>query len=209
MKLSDFFKSKSTEPTYDFDTKEGIERWLIDKHVDNFTIHDDLVVDVDGDVNIACSKPALTEIPFQFGTVNGRFDIRSNNLTSLKGCPTEVGADFNCSENQLTTLEFGPKEVGENYYCDKNKLTSLEGAPREITENFTCGVNLLETLKGAPREVGKSFICTHNKLTTLEFLPKIIRGNLHCNTNKFGGVQPDTSMSQIDGRVFWRHASDD
>jgi hypothetical protein len=67
----------------------------------HYKINDDLTVDVDTDVNISCKY--LTNIPIQFGIVIGSFECQSNNLTSLKGCPTKVG-------------DFMGEEMGDDFY---------------------------------------------------------------------------------------------
>ena len=76
----------------------------------------------------------------KFGKVSGDFICEgtnsSNNLTSLKGAPQEVGGDFLCRENQLTSLEGAPQKVGGDFYCGKNELTSLKGAPKEVGGRF-------------------------------------------------------------------------
>ena len=77
--------------------KSEIEQWLKKYNITNYTIHDNLVVDVNGDVDV--SSKELTKLPFQFGKVTGKFDCGSNNLTSLQYCPTTVGRDFSCSNN--------------------------------------------------------------------------------------------------------------
>ena len=52
---------------------------------------------VNVDSNVELSGKELTSIPVQFGYVTGWFDCSDNNLTSLKGCPVEVGDWFACS----------------------------------------------------------------------------------------------------------------
>ena len=59
--------------------------------------------------------------------VPGYFDIGSNNLTSLEGCPNEVGDRFSCSSNPLTGLEGCPIKVGSYFACTGTNVTSLQG----------------------------------------------------------------------------------
>ncbi|MFW6130870.1 MAG: hypothetical protein ACOC56_06750, partial [Atribacterota bacterium] len=90
-------------------TKKEIKKWL-DKHqITNYTINDDLTVDVDENVDL--SHRNLTEMPIQFNKVNGT---------------------FYCTYNQLTSLVGAPKKVFGYFYCSNNKLTSLEGAPEKV-----------------------------------------------------------------------------
>jgi hypothetical protein len=104
--------------------REDIESWLKKYNIKNYTINDDLTVDVNGSVYI--SNTSLKEIPIQFNIVNGVFDCSHNELTSLKGCPKEVNGSFYCYNNKLTSLESGPTEVRGNFDCDNNELTSLD-----------------------------------------------------------------------------------
>ena len=83
-------------------TIEEIEEWLKLYNIENFTILEDLSVDVHGNVNLYNKK--LTHIPIQFGTVNGYFYCSDNSLTSLQGAPREVGGNFYCDNNSLTTF---------------------------------------------------------------------------------------------------------
>ena len=54
------------------------------------------------------------------------------NITSLEGCPEEVGGSFECSYTSITSLEGCPKKVGESFWCLGTKITSLKGAPVKI-----------------------------------------------------------------------------
>jgi len=90
--------------------KQEIENWLNEMGVRNFTINDDLTVDVNGNVDI--SYKYLTEIPVQFNKIKGVFDCGGNkNLKSLKGCPQIGVTIFLCYECDLRILEGAPKEI--------------------------------------------------------------------------------------------------
>jgi hypothetical protein len=102
--------------------------------IKNYTINKDGTVDVNGDVNL--SLRGLTEIPIKFGVVRGKFDVRFNNLLSLKNSPREVTGTFDCSgNNNLTSLKYGPKIAG-TYKCNFCNLQSSEGMPTKVTETF-------------------------------------------------------------------------
>jgi hypothetical protein len=48
-------------------------------------------------------------------------------LTSLEGCPSEVGGDFFCHKNKLTSLEDIHKQIkkiGGDFFCNGNKIKS-------------------------------------------------------------------------------------
>ena len=109
MKLRKLVEEKSQF----FKTREEVEAWLKKMMVKNYTINEDLTVDVDGNVSISDKK--ISVLPVKFKNVTGYFDCSLNKLTSLKGAP---------------------REVGRSFYCFKNKLTSLEGAPNRSRWRF-------------------------------------------------------------------------
>lgn len=132
-----------------------VKDWLDEMEVLNYTINDDLTVDVDGDVDMGYKR--LTEIPVQFGVVKGDFDINNNKLTSLKGCPNRVENSFFCNRNELTSLEGGPMYVDNYYKCSANKLTTLKGSPEYVGGDFACGSNRLTSTQYAPKHIGRHF----------------------------------------------------
>ena len=142
--------------------RESIEKWQKEYDIENYTINDDLTINVNGDVDLKYKE--LTEFPdyIQFGVVTGFFSCYKNQLTSLRGVPEKVNEDFICSHNRLTSLEGCPKKIGGSFDCNNNKLTSLEGAPEEIEGNFSCNYNNLTSLNGIPKKVGGKFECYHN-----------------------------------------------
>ena len=119
MKLKQIFESQF--PT----SKEEVEAVLKLYKIKNYTINDNLTVDVDGDVGIYNSH--LRSLPVKFGNVDGHFDCASNELTSLEGAPIAVGGSFYCNDNHLTSLIGAPREVGGDFYCSYNRLSSLDG----------------------------------------------------------------------------------
>ena len=116
--------------------KVQIVKWLDSYEIKNYTINDDLTIDVNGSVNLF--NQSLTCFPsfIKFNEVSGSFYCNSNKLTSLEGCPLTVGASFYCSNNQLTSLEGCPKTVGNNFECSYNQLTSLKGCPATVDFSF-------------------------------------------------------------------------
>jgi hypothetical protein len=117
------------------------------------------VVHVAGDVRL---KSQLSQLPVQFGHVDGEFHCQSKNLTSLQSAPLHVGGDFYCGGNQLTTLQGAPDHVGGEFYCGGNQLTTLQGAPDHVGGDFYCADNPLMSLQGAPDHVGVDFVCTYD-----------------------------------------------
>lgn len=159
---------------------DQVKSWLDKMEIQNYTINDDLTVDVNGDVIL--DEHDLTEIPIQFGRVERYFSCSYNKLTSLKGGPVYVGFDFICHDNELTSLEYCPKEIGNSFITYNNKITSLEYAPKDLTSMISCYNNKLTSLKGCPEEL-TYFHCGRNNLTTLEYAPKIIRQQITYDIN--------------------------
>ena len=159
---------------------DNIEAILKQYNIINYTIRNNGIIDVDGDVDL--SRCNLTTLPVKFGYVDGYFYCYDNQLTSLVGAPREVAGDFYCSNNLLTSLQYAPREVGSNFWCDHNQLTSLQYAPREV---------------------GRSFDCSYNKLTSLQYAPKNIGGSLWCHKNLFKS-EPDHSFINIGGQFKWK-----
>ena len=168
--LKESILSRSSHGAEGFKTqrRKMIESWLKEYDIENYTINDDLTIDVDGSVNLF--RRDLIELPdyIQFGVVRGNFHCGSNKLTSLRGVPREVGGSFNCGINKLTSLEGAPEKVGNVFNCTYNNITSLKGAPKEVGGDFYCSVNELTSLIGAPKEVRGSFYCSHNKVSFTE-----------------------------------------
>ena len=137
-------------------------------------LNDEGFVDVDS--SFYCYNKGISDFKgIKFGKVNGNFVCSYNNLSSLEGCPKEVGGDFDCSNNKLTSLEFGPERVNGVFYCSHNNLTSLEFCPEKVNGDFYCKYNSLTSLKGAPKEVDGFFYFDNSKGVSSEILKIIFR----------------------------------
>ena len=131
-----------------YNTREEVASWLKEMKINNYVINEDLTVDVKGDVNLIIKDltvdvkgdvnliiKGLSQIPIQFGIIDGSFNCSWNSLTSLKGCPKVVNGYFYCYNNSLTSLEGCPEVVNGSFYCNNNKLISFEFFPQEINGN--------------------------------------------------------------------------
>jgi hypothetical protein len=143
------------------DNKSEIHKICKKYKIKNYTINDDLSIDVD--YNVRLEFIGLKEIPLKFNRVGLNFTIGENNIKSLIGCPKWVGGGFSIFDNDLTSLEFCPEYVGGNFYCRDNKLTSLEGLPKYIG--------------------GDSIHCSGNKIWSFVGIPDNFRGRLYCTEN--------------------------
>jgi hypothetical protein len=123
------FERSSSDPLKNLSVGKRVQivKWLDSFGITNYTINDDLTIDVKGDVEL--DHKSLTCFPsfIKFNKVSGYFDCANNQLTSLEGCPTIVGGSFYSSRNQLISLEGCPATVGGGFYChDNNKQFSEE-----------------------------------------------------------------------------------
>lgn len=131
------------------------------------TIHVSGVVDVDGNV---FATSTASKLPVQFGKVTGVFVCSGGRLSTLEGCPTYVGDNFDCSTNQLTSLEHAPTHVGKMFRCSDNQITSLTHVPAHVT-SLNCAKNKLTNLLHAPHTVDLDISCYGNPLVSLEGAP--------------------------------------
>ena len=146
--------------------------------IKNYTINSDGSIDVNGDVDLYNMK--LKYIPFNFGNVTGYFSCSSNKLTSLKGCPKEVGGHFSCTSNKLTNLIGGPVYVYGDYFCNINQLETLEGCAGDIK--------------------GRLF-CVANRLTELD-CSSVIEGDIICRFNVF--KEEPYFYGFVGGKIHWK-----
>ena len=101
-----------------YTNKQDIKNWLDKYEVKNYTINEDLSVDVDGSVWLYDKN--IKEIPVKFNIIKGYFDCRDNQLTSTEFFPTEVCGNFNCYSNNFKNLDNFPKIVEGWISIDKN-----------------------------------------------------------------------------------------
>lgn len=69
--------------------KEKIIQWLENNGINNYTINEDLTVDIKG--NVKLTKTNAKEIPFKFGIVYGNFETDGVALNHL---PKEIKGFF-------------------------------------------------------------------------------------------------------------------
>lgn len=86
--------------------------------IKNYTINEDLSIDVNGGVELDWMD--FGYLPIKFKKVSGDFSISYCGLNTLEGCPEFVGGYFDCSFNYLTSLDFSPKVVERYFDCRSN-----------------------------------------------------------------------------------------
>lgn len=187
--------------------RDMVEAWLyqtIAYETSNYTVNDDLSVDVDGHVHLTMKMiGSISFLPVRFRYVTKTFVIGPAKLTTLKGCPIEVGESFFVRGNRITTLQFGPREVGGAYMCESNSLTTLRGAPREIPGAFGCSSNYLTSLEGGPVRVEGDYICTRNNLKSTTGIAKYIGGSLHLYENATKITDRTLPNTHVEGEIWW------
>lgn len=91
--------------------------------------------DVIVDGSVYAFKNRLTDLVGSPSEIRGQYEISSNGLTSLKGCPRALQS-INISDNRLTSLEGLPEEIDGHVYCDRNHISTLRGFPKRIWGNL-------------------------------------------------------------------------
>lgn len=165
-------------PTNKSEVEQRI-RMLMDQRVlrswYTYVIHDDLSVDVVGDVVFDGSVTAWNAIPLQFGQVTGSFHIENSpGLVSLRGAPHTVTKNFMCVYSGITTLEGGPSVVYGYYTCHSNRLVSLSGAPQSVL-GFDVRYNYLKSLADGPTTVSEHYLVEKNSLSSLVGAPSVVK----------------------------------
>lgn len=174
--------------------RDEIKNWLLKMNIKYFSIDDNLIVNVNGSVDL--SEKKLAFLPVQFGEVKGQFNISENRLQSLEGAPQIVTSDYYCSNNKLKSLKGVPSIIQGEFFCDNNQLTTLEFSPHTVKSHFNCSHNKIKSLKGGPKEVGGDYDCSQNKLTNLLDIPQVIHGNFYCYKNRLQSLAP---LNTIEG----------
>lgn len=107
--------------------------WINKHNINEYTINDDLTIDVKGHVGL--NYYPNKELPkyIQFNKVDGDFEICFSDIISLKGAPKEC-REFNCSDcYNLTSLEGAPTKC-EEFYCRYCKGNFTEEDVRKVCD---------------------------------------------------------------------------
>jgi hypothetical protein len=139
--MINFTRDRDFLSTIGIGKKALIEKWLDEMEVENYTINDDLSINVKG--NVYLQRKDLFEFPMfiKFNRVQGYFACAYNNLTSLKGCPNIVDSWFSCAYNNLSSLDECSKSVGGDFYCHNNKIKFIKENIKKIC-NIKGGISV-------------------------------------------------------------------
>jgi len=111
---------KEAMGTGKYSERDKIESWLktkglntIKHYIKESYNNGDFTIDIYGDVDLVGELLDTKKFPdnIRFKKVTGNFWCDGNELTSLKGCPKEVGDSFSCTNNKLTSLEHKPEII--------------------------------------------------------------------------------------------------
>lgn len=167
-----------------FTNKKNIKNWLDTRNIKDYTIHDDLVVDVK-DAVVELGHQNLSYLPIQFGKVEGNFYIANCNLKTLKGSPRYVTGFFDCSNNNLMSLDYAPEKVND-FDCSNNKISSFKNIHLTATNMLLIQENPIVNFNYKDIEnIQTDIICMHsdiikqyanssNKLTTMNSIKNYV-----------------------------------
>ncbi len=145
-----------------FTIKEDIATWCDDNFISNYTIDDNLTVNVNSDVFLYLIP--METLPVQFGYISGEFLLGENGLTSLKGCPHTVEHDFTCGGNLISSLKYLPQTINGTIKLFNNiKLT-------DFTSNLKTCNNLIKSSNRIP---GLSFLSFEDEIYSYDSLEYI------------------------------------
>jgi hypothetical protein len=125
--------------------KDEIAQWLYALSINNFLIHDNLIVDIQENVDL--SNMNLKVLPFHFGVIDGDFCCNNNLLTNLINAPNTVKGTFSCEYNLLKTLKGAPKAIGKHFIFSGNSVSSFKYLPAHIKGNVVALNNPISSIK--------------------------------------------------------------
>lgn len=175
-------------------TKEEIKEWCELLEIKEYTINQDMSIDVDTHVDLR--GRSFEKFPITFNKVWGHFLCNNSKLTTLEGSPKFVGGNFRCENNNLTSLKGSSEKIEGNFNCSGNdELINLNGSPKYVGGFFRCGPNdSLTSLDSDTEYVGGNFICSDTKITSLTGAPKKVGKNIKCDWThliEFGGFNTE------------------
>lgn len=136
----------------------------------NYTINDDMSIDVNDHVDLAFES--FDHIPLKFNNVYGDFNISFNKITNLINSPIYVSGHYIANNNKLTSLEGSPKGVDGNFSIYNNDdLKSLKGCPKRVGGDFCANECSLKTIKYISNHIGGDIYLGNNELKSTKYIP--------------------------------------
>jgi hypothetical protein len=168
---------------FSYKNYNSIDKWLREHQIEHYTIEKNLIVNVHQHVDLY----NLTQLPFQFGRIDGHFNIsgtegNKNQLTSLKGVPYYIEDTFDCSTNSLTELDYLPEFIGADLRAYGNQISHIKNLHFcEIRDSIDLSYNQITSLEGCVEMVGGEFDISYNPLSSLIYGPQNVQGHYRCH----------------------------
>ena len=105
-------------------TKQEIHNMCRDHGITNYTINDDMSVNVYQAVTLK-DYPEENYIPVNFNKVEYGFECSFCDIESLKGAPNYIGENFECEGNHIKTFEYFPSVIKESILLSGNEVAEL------------------------------------------------------------------------------------
>ena len=130
-------------------TKQDIHKICRKYNIINYTINQDMSIDVNSGVDL--NFKYLKELPLNFNIVDGDFLCGYNRLKSLKGSPKFLDGSYACNDNNhISSLKYSPNYINGYFNCANNNLNSLKYAPNTIKKDFHFDNNNIKSLHHFP-----------------------------------------------------------
>lgn len=100
-------------------TKAQIEKWLLDRNIQNFRFNPDMSVDVAGNVDLSRDFN-LTTLPFKFAHIRGFLSVCHTNIATFDNFPEVIGTHLTITESKITSMHNIHKHVkimGDTLYA--------------------------------------------------------------------------------------------
>ena len=142
--------------------KQEIKNWLDERKIINYSINEDLSVDVNGDILLR-NYFFRGNFPVKFNVIYGDFICNFNEFPSTKFFPKEVHGDFSIFKsvyknlNNFPTLVTGDIDIENNpnlkniiglWSCDfRGKIICCDEKWKEEVECYLISINRLKEVK--------------------------------------------------------------
>lgn len=179
-KLNQYLKESLSDKEYIEYDEDKARKWL-KNHIGEFSKIKSIniinnKVNIEGNVYLDNFKTeSISELPFQFGVINGDFSAPWN-ISTLKGVPEEITGTFVCSCKNIKDLQYFPNKIGGDVKISCKELISLKGMPNEIGGGLDINNSpKLTNLKGCSSKINGWFdISFCDNLITLKGCPKTV-----------------------------------
>lgn len=150
----EFKRGRESKPALDIGMEVRVKEWLEENDLDRYEILEDLSIDLQQSLQMQGGDYLNKPDYVVFSNIRGHMNInKTEGLKELKGCPREVGGNFNALDCDLDSLIGAPDYVGGNFNVSRNKISSLDGFPKEIAGWVSMGDNEVEFTEEEIRKV--------------------------------------------------------